>query len=176
MSVFNRMPSSVRTFVVVMAVVVLFALIVYIGRLILDGTILHEEKQYAEVVKMEKVETQTAEAAPVEAFDPATYVADIAKGKKLSGKCKACHSFDQGGKAKTGPNLWNIVGAEMAAVDGFRYSTALEAKKGEVWNDEALSAFLAKPRDYIKGTKMAFGGIKKEQQRMDLIAWLKTLK
>jgi cytochrome c len=106
-----------------------------------------------------------------------TLVGDAIKGKKAFAKCKACHTYKKGGKNKVGPNLWNIVDRGIAEVEGFKYSSAFKAKKGEVsWDEATLSAYLKKPRAWEKKTKMAFGGIKKPQQLADLVAYLKTLK
>ncbi|MFT7144991.1 MAG: cytochrome c, partial [bacterium] len=99
------------------------------------------------------------------------------KVKKFSVKCNACHSFKNDGKHRTGPNLWDIVNKPISAQDGYSYSSAFNEKKGQmVWDEATLDAFLIKPKKLIKGTKMAFPGIRKEQDRADLIAWLKEQK
>ncbi|HUS54853.1 MAG TPA: cytochrome c family protein [Thermohalobaculum sp.] len=101
---------------------------------------------------------------------------DAAKGVKVFNKCKACHAIGDGAKNKVGPMLNSIVGAAAGSVEGFKYSEAMQAKQAEglVWTDETLDAYLTKPKDYIPGTKMSFAGLKKEDQREDLIAYLKT--
>ncbi|MCL4169132.1 UNVERIFIED_CONTAM: hypothetical protein GTU68_058138 [Idotea baltica] len=96
--------------------------------------------------------------------------ADADSGKKRFGKCAACHSVDEGGKAKTGPNLWGVMGRDIASVDSFSYSAALAEKEG-AWDWDAMNAFLKKPNAYAKGTKMKFGGLK-DSDRADLMAWL----
>ncbi len=101
-------------------------------------------------------------------------VGDAGKGEKVAKKCAACHTFDKDGKDKVGPNLFGIVGKEVGKKEGFGYSDVMAAKGG-TWTEEELDAFLKKPKDYLKGTKMTFAGIKKESQRADLIAYLKTL-
>lgn len=100
---------------------------------------------------------------------------DAEKGIKVAKKCAACHTFDDGGANKVGPNLYGVVGRQMAAVDGFGYSDALKAlaAEGGVWSYEALNGFLAAPKKYLKGTNMAFAGIKKDNQRADLVIYLK---
>ncbi len=107
---------------------------------------------------------------------PAPVLADghIKKGEKVYRKCRACHGTKAGEK-KIGPTLFGIYGRKAAAVEGFKYSEAMRAS-GIVWDDEALDKFLHKPRKFLKGTKMSFGGVRKAGERADLIAYLKTLK
>lgn len=102
---------------------------------------------------------------------------DAAKGEKLFKRCKACHKIEDG-KNGVGPHLAGISGRAVGAVEGFKYSKGMMAyaEGGTVWDDQHLDAFLAKPKAEVKGTKMSFGGFKKEGQRADIIAYLKTLK
>ncbi len=100
--------------------------------------------------------------------------ADAGAGKKLAKKCAACHSFEQGGKNKIGPILWNIVGAEKGKHEGFTYSKAL-VEKGGTWTYGDLDAFLSAPKAYVTGTKMLFPGFKKPQDRANLILYLHSL-
>jgi len=101
---------------------------------------------------------------------------DPADGQRVFKKCKACHAVGDGAKNKVGPMLTGIVNNEIASVEGFKYSKAFLAKKDEglVWTMEALKAYLAKPKEFIPGTKMSFAGLKKEQQREDVIVYLAT--
>ncbi len=103
---------------------------------------------------------------------------DIKKGAKLfKKKCTACHTMDDGGKAKVGPNLFGIVGKKIATSEGYKYSSAM-TKFGEgdkVWDEATLDHYLKKPAKLVKGTKMSFAGLKKEKKRKRLIAYLKTL-
>lgn len=96
---------------------------------------------------------------------------NAAAGEKVFRKCKACHSLDAG-KNKIGPTLHGVFGRAAGGVDGYKYSKAMAAS-GVVWSDETMDAFMAKPKTFIKGTKMAFAGIRKEDDRKDLIAYLK---
>ena len=98
--------------------------------------------------------------------------ADPAKGQKVAKKCVACHTFDSGGANRIGPNLYNIVGRDMATGAGFNYSSALQGMGG-TWGYEELDAFLANPKSYIAGTKMVFAGIKKPAQRADVLVYLR---
>lgn len=100
--------------------------------------------------------------------------ADIARGAKLSKACAACHSFDQGGVNKVGPNLWNIVNKAKGSQAGFSYSSAI-TETGGSWDYDALNHFLYKPKAYISGTKMNYAGLKKTEDRAAMIAWLRTL-
>jgi cytochrome c len=100
--------------------------------------------------------------------------ADASRGQSTAKKCQACHSFDKGGTAKVGPNLWNVVGRQMASFDGFGYSDAMKGM-GEAWAYESLDQFLESPKSAIKGTSMAFAGLKKPDQRADVIAFLRSL-
>ncbi len=97
--------------------------------------------------------------------------ADAAKGKKVYNKCKACHAL-KAGKNKVGPTLHGLFGRKAATVPNFKYSKAMKAS-GVTWDEESLRAYLKKPRKFIKGTRMAFVGIKKKKQMDDLVAYLK---
>jgi len=98
--------------------------------------------------------------------------ADVERGAKISKACAACHSFNQGGPVKQGPNLYNIVGAEKGVQGGFKYSDALVSFGGK-WDYNALNFFFWKPKKYIPGTKMNFAGLKKPKDRAALIMWLR---
>jgi len=100
---------------------------------------------------------------------------DAAKGAKIFKKCKSCHTADEGGKNKSGPNLFGVVGRAAASVEGYKYSKAMKAS-GLTWDAATLNSFLKKPKKFVKKTKMSFAGIKKEKQRADLIAYLETMK
>ena len=112
-------------------------------------------------------------STPAQADDEAKL---IKKGAKVFKKCKACHVVDEA-KNKSGPHLLNIVGRKAGSVEGYSYSDAVKAKAAEglVWDETTLAAFLEKPRKYIKGTKMAFGGLRKEKDRNAIIAYFKSV-
>lgn len=99
--------------------------------------------------------------------------ASAENGQKQFAKCASCHSIDKGGAAKVGPNLWGVVGNKHAHMEGFAYSDAMKAKPGN-WEYSALYEFLRSPKDYVPGTKMGFAGLKKPQDRADLIAYLRA--
>lgn len=96
---------------------------------------------------------------------------DVDAGEKAFRKCTACHTVDQGGANRVGPNLYGIVGAPVASADGFGYSDVMTEYGGD-WSPARLDAFLASPRSEIPGTKMGFAGLKKDQDRADVVAYL----
>jgi cytochrome c len=98
--------------------------------------------------------------------------ANAEAGAKTIKKCVACHSFEQGGASKVGPNLWKIVNAQKGQKTDFLYSKAMLAAGG-IWDNESLFHFLQKPSKFIPGTKMSFAGIRKPEEIADVIAYLK---
>lgn len=100
--------------------------------------------------------------------------ADAGRGEKASKKCTACHTFEEGGPARIGPNLYKVVGGPHAHMPGFAYSAAMQAAEGN-WTFEALDHFIEDPRGYLPGTAMSFAGIKKAQERADLLVYLNSL-
>ena len=119
-------------------------------------------------------EVQEAAATTTEAADDGAAL--IAAGEKVFKKCGACHKVGDGAKNGAGPHLNNLIGRTMGSVDGFKYSkvfaTALE--EGRIWDEAALAEFLAKPKTYMKGTKMAFSGLRKDADLEAITAYLKT--
>ncbi|HEY9548794.1 MAG TPA: cytochrome c family protein [Kiloniellaceae bacterium] len=111
-------------------------------------------------------------AAAAALAGPALAAGDAAKGEKVFNKCKACHTVEEG-KNKVGPSLYDVIGRAPASVEGFSYSKAMEEfAAGHVWDEATLSSYLESPRGVVKGTKMAFVGLKKEEDRADVIAYL----
>jgi cytochrome c len=103
--------------------------------------------------------------------------ADVAAGQAVFAKCSSCHTVNQGGANGTGPNLWGVVGRKPGGAGGFAYSQGMTDLGGKqpVWNDQALYEFLASPAKYIPGTKMTFVGLKKPEDRINMIAYLRSL-
>jgi cytochrome c len=110
------------------------------------------------------------------AFADAALAGDPANGEKVFRKCKACHAVGDGAENRIGPVLTGVVGRPIASAPGFEYSDALKAlaSANGAWTPEMLDAFLTKPGDVAKGTKMAFAGLRKEEERADVIAYLAT--
>jgi len=106
----------------------------------------------------------------------ASNAADIKAGEKVFKKCSACHAVGDGAKNKVGPHLNDLFGKVAGSDESYKYSKAMKTAgdEGLVWNDETIDAFLLKPKKYIKKTKMSFSGLKKEDDRVNIIAYLKT--
>jgi cytochrome c len=120
--------------------------------------------------------TSEVEAVPeVEPISERLIAASATDGQKVAKKCAACHTFDQGGANKVGPALWDIVGRKPGGLDGFRYSAAMGTYGGEnpEWTYEELDHFLASPKKLIAGTSMGFAGLRKPEDRADIIAYLR---
>ena len=158
--------------------ILMAGLLLMVGIKLADVLVPHSElEQNAYVIEVPEA-TGLAEAAP-EDTGPEPILAllasaDVAAGAKLAKKCSACHVFEAGGANKVGPALWSIVNQAKGSVDGFAYSSAL-AGFGGSWDYQSLNAFLAKPKAYISGTKMNFAGLKKPQDRANMVAWLRTM-
>lgn len=133
------------------------------------------EVAQAFTVPVETAEAGAGEEAAEEGpdFAAALAAADAAAGEKVFGKCKACHKVD--GSNGTGPHLDGVVGRAVASVEGFKYSDGMTAHGGD-WTPDVLQEFLTSPKTVVKGTKMAFAGLPKVEDRANLIAYLETLK
>ena len=129
----------------------------------------HGEASYVIETATEETHEEVAEVS----FDEMLATADIGKGAKVFKKCAACHKLEDGANA-TGPYLYGVVGRPRATAAGFGYSAAMSGKSGE-WTPEELDAFLTKPSAAVPGTSMSFSGLKKEGDRVNVIAYLDSL-
>jgi cytochrome c len=124
----------------------------------------------------EEVAADGAEAeAPADDLAAMLASAEEAAGEKVAKKCAACHTFDQGGANKVGPNLWSVLDRPIASVEGFKYSDALTGMSSDAWTYDSLDAFLEKPKDFAPGTKMTFAGLKKMKDRANLIIYMRYM-
>ena len=125
-----------------------------------------------EVEQVSSASTNSSEAIE-EKIDIVAIMAlgDITAGEKIFKKCASCHSIIKGGKNKIGPALYNVVGRQVGGVSDYKYSKAL-LEYGKEWTFEELNGFLIKPAKYIKGTKMAYAGLRKEKDRASVIMYL----
>ena len=160
---------------IVAAVLLVALLVIGIGKL--SNVIFYVEKPekpgYA--VEIQQASTSTTATATVEdkTVDIAALMAlgDVNAGEQIFKKCAACHSINQGGANKIGPALYNVVGRKIGVVADYKYSKAF-VEYGKEWNFEELNGFLTKPSKWIKGTKMAYAGLRKEADRASIIKYL----
>jgi len=161
----------------IIAAVLMTALIV-IGINKLADSIFYVESPKQSAYKVEGVELAsstgtTTEIKEVVQLDIKEILAlgDAAHGEKVFKKCSACHIVAKGGKNLIGPALYGVVGRASASIPDYAYSSALKAH-GKNWSFEELNGFLLKPRSYIKGTKMAYAGLRKDKDRASVILYL----
>ena len=160
---------------IVAAILMVALLIIGIGKI--SDVVFHVKKPktpgYA--VEVEQVSNSTTSAAEVaeEKIDIGALMAmgDAGSGEKIFKKCAACHSIVKDGKNKIGPALYNVVGRQIGGVSDYKYSKAL-AEYNKPWTFEELNGFLLKPAKWIKGTKMAYAGLRKEKDRASIIKYL----
>ena len=135
------------------------------------------DKPQQSAYKVEKIEPTLASASS--AGQAAVGISEllamgtVEHGEKVFKRCSACHMIAAGGKNMIGPNLWSILGKQTGVASGYKYSKALAAY-GKEWSFEEMNGFLIKPSAHIKGTKMAFAGLKKEKDRASVILYMNS--
>jgi len=161
---------------IIAAVLMVALLVIGIGKLADVIFYVEKPKTPSYAIEVEQAVTTSAEKVSVsneEKIDINALMAmgDIATGEKVFKKCAACHSIVKGGKNNIGPALYNVVGRQIGSVSDYKYSKAL-SEYGKEWSFEELNGYLIKPAKWIKGTKMAFAGLRKEKDRASVIMYL----
>ena len=157
---------------IVAAVLVVFLVVFGIGKI--SDIVFHVEKPNTSAYKVEvSTASSTQDSNTEQLVDIAALLAmgNLDDAKKVWKKCSACHSIKKGGKNKIGPALYNVLGRNVAALDNYKYSKGFMAY-GKAWTFEEMNGFLKKPQAYIKGTKMAFAGLKKEKDRASILLFM----
>ena len=160
---------------IIAAILMVALLIIGIGKI--SDILFHVEKPKTPgyIVEVEEVVSSKSSTNEIseKMVDIAALMAlgDVASGEKIFKKCAACHSINKGGKNNIGPALYNVVGRQVGAVSDYKYSKALVGY-GKAWTYEELNGYLIKPAKWIKGTKMAFAGLRKEKDRASVIKYL----
>ena len=160
----------------IIAAILLVALIIIgIGKI--SDVAFHIDKPEKSAYKVETLEngsvSETKTKEVVEKVDIAALLAlgDINHGEKVFKKCSACHLVNKGGENKIGPALYGVIGRKVASKQDYKYSKAMAAYDKD-WTFEEMNGYLKKPQSYIKGTKMAFAGLRKEKDRASVILFL----
>ncbi len=156
---------------IIAAILIVGLLVIGIDKL--SDTIFHVDKPKTPGYVIEVEEVSATSSSTENKIDIIALMAmgDVASGKKLFKKCISCHSIVKNGKNKIGPALYNVVGRKVGGVVDYKYSKALIAYEKE-WTFEELNGFLIKPAKWIQGTKMAYAGLKKEEDRASIIKYL----
>ena len=158
---------------------IVVAIVVVLGINKIANTIFYVEKPEKSAYQVDGMVT-TASTTSAETASGDSEVGDImalfasvsaSEGAKIFKKCSACHSISQGGANKIGPALWGVLGRKAGSVSDYKYSKAMVAH-AKPWSFEEMNGFLIKPKDWIKGTKMSFAGLKNEKERADVILFM----
>lgn len=162
------------------AAALLGAGLVILGLVTLADTLFHPEQpeQYGYPVDLAALEGHGGGEEEVEGptdFGLLLASADVTAGERIARRCASCHTFDEGGADGTGPHLWDVMGRAVASVSGFGYSGAMSDYAGTVegWGVENMYNFLESPRRYMPGTAMSFAGLRNQEDRINLIAYMR---
>ena len=165
---------------IIAAVLLTVLIIIGIGKF--TDVLFHVEKPEESAYKVEGLEVAStlapsagAETKVIEAVDIKALLAmgDLGHGEKVFKKCSACHQIAVDGKNMIGPNLWSVIGRTAGSVSDYKYSKAMVAY-GKEWTYEEMNSYLIKPQAYVKGTKMAFAGLRKEKDRASVILFMNS--
>jgi len=155
---------------------IIFAIILVIGINKVTDVIFYVEKPEKSAYQIASVTTVASTASAETSSETGNIMAiftstSAAEGAKVFKKCAACHSIAEGGKNKIGPALWGVLGRQAGSLPDYKYSKAM-ATHGKKWSFEEMNGFLIKPKDWIKGTKMAYAGLKSEKERAAIILYM----
>ena len=158
---------------------IVFAVILIIGINKIADSIYYVEKPEKSAYQVESVTTvASTTTSETNSENPGTgnivalfASASAADGAKIFSKCKACHSITKGGGNKIGPALWGVLGRKAGSLSDYKYSKAM-ASYGKSWSFEEMNGFLTKPKEWIKGTKMSYAGLKSAKDRASLILYM----
>ena len=155
---------------------IVFAVILIIGINKIADSIYYVEKPEKSSYQVASVTTVASTTSAETSSETGNIMAlfastSAAEGAKVFKKCAACHSIVEGGKNKIGPALWGILGRQAGSLPDYKYSKAM-ASYGKKWSFEEMNGFLIKPKDWIKGTKMSYAGLKSEKERAAVILYM----
>ena len=155
---------------------IVFAIILILGINKVTDVIFYVEKPEKSAYQVASVTTVASTASAETSSETGNIMAIFAstsatEGEKVFKKCAACHSIAQGGKNKIGPALWGVIGRQVGSLPDYKYSKAMAAH-GKKWSFEEMNGFLIKPKDWIKGTKMSYAGLKSEKERAAVILYM----
>ncbi len=157
---------------IIAAVLVVFVVVFGISKI--SNIIYYVEKPNKSAYQVEVLTANTSDSSnTASTVDISALLAmgSVDHGQKVFKKCSACHSVKKNGKNKIGPALYNVIGRNVAGLENYKYSKAL-IDFGKSWTFDEMNSFLIKPQSYIKGTKMAFAGLKKEKDRASVILFM----
>ena len=155
---------------------IVFAVILIIGINKIADSIYYVEKPEKSSYQVASVTTVASTTSAETSSETGNIMAlfastSAAEGAKVFKKCAACHSIAEGGKNKIGPALWGVLGRQAGSLPDYKYSKAMAAY-GKKWSFEEMNGFLIKPKDWIKGTKMSYAGLKNEKERAAVILYM----
>ena len=163
---------------IIAAILLTVLIVIGIGKF--TDIVFHVEKPEQSAYKIEGLETSSVAVKSSQTkteikvnIGELLAMGDLVHGQKVFKKCSACHMIASDGKNMIGPNLWGVFNRQAGSVEDYKYSKAMVAY-GKKWNFEEMNSYLIKPQAYIKGTKMAFAGLRKEKDRASVILYMNS--